>query len=203
MSKEGKALPKSLTEILKEQLLLLTFLVLYAGTVATDTYYATMNVGYQFLSLPASHLTYRGITTLFQEPPLFIVYLLAVVALIVDDRLVAEERWYGRWRTIAAYVLVVLMLIVTFPLARRGGRNAAVADLRDATSTLPRVHIVTTDGTDFSMDGRWRLVLQAGGRTAIVQASNPEQERLNGKSVIRSIPDANIKIMETLPRAAQ
>lgn len=192
--------PKSLGEILKEQLLLVGFLVLYAGIVTTDAYYGTLSVGYQFLSLPASHLIYRGVTTLAEIPALLIVYAVAVAWLMLDDHLIRTTAKYSKCRAPAAYALIMLLLTVTFPLARRGGVRAAQRDLWDGTSTLPRVHVVTTAGEDLRAEDRWRLVLQSTGRVAVVQILTPTETTLNAKPIIRYFPESELKSMETEPR---
>jgi hypothetical protein len=200
MTKKEPSEPKSLGEILKEQLVLVSFLVLYAGLVATDSYYSTLSVGYQFLSLPASHLLYRGITTVIEAPALLLVYVIAVAFLVIDDQLSRSAVRYVQWRAVAGYLLVVVLLAMTFPLARRGGIRAAEHDLWDATSTLPRVHITTTGGEDLQAEQRWRLVFQSAGRIAVVKALRPADVVLNGRVMIRYFPESAITTMETEPR---
>src|SRR5438477_9600817 len=96
--------PVALPGIIKDQLILLSFLVLLAGIVSTETYYAVFGVKYQFLSLPSFHLIYRGLTSLFDAPLLLLTYAAAALWLVLD-MYGAAKRWdrFLRYRGVASY----------------------------------------------------------------------------------------------------
>lgn len=138
---------QSISATLKDELLLIGFLVLFVGIISTDTYYASFGVRYQFLSLPSFHIVYRGLTVLTSAPYLLLPYGLVVIYFWlgkdIDQRLM--NSWFQRWHTLLSYVVILAMLAVTYPLARYAGRSAAQLDLHETTTTLPEVVRLVTD----------------------------------------------------------
>lgn len=137
----GDGNTQSISASLKDELLLIGFLVLFVGIISTDTYYAAFGVRYQFLSLPSFHIVYRGLTVLRDAPYLLLPYGLVVIYFWLDRDIDQRAMNFGsqRWRTLLSYVVILAMLAVTYPLARRAGRSVAELDLHETTSTLPEV----------------------------------------------------------------
>lgn len=131
---------------LKEQLLLVSSLVLFAGIVTTDTYYAAFGVRYQFLDLASEHLIYRGVSALTDSVLLAVVYFLAIFWLAKGSVLMREHL--GRWRDwvelITCLVLVVLTSTAYFA-AISEGRLQAARDISEKTSSLPTIEAIKGD----------------------------------------------------------
>jgi hypothetical protein len=191
--------PKGLGETLKEQIALVTLLVIFVGICATDAYYGTLSLGYQFLDLPSSHLVYRGITIIASAPWILIPYLLATFWVAADD-IPAFRRWIGGARLPAAYLLVVGLLGITFPMARCAGRRAAHADLCESTSTLPRIaYLESKSGTIETIASRYRLLLRQSGSIIYFQPLTD----CHGAALpnVKHLSDSEIAKFETLPYA--
>ena len=156
---------QSISATLKDELLLIGFLVLFIGIISTDTYYATFGVRYQFLSLPSFHIVYRGLTVLTDAPYLLLPYGLVVIFLWLGRNIdpLGVNSWFRRWRTLLSYAVILAMLAVTYPLARHAGRTAANLDLNETTTTLPEVvHLVTEhkdQDQELSNEPNYRLLL--------------------------------------------
>jgi hypothetical protein len=195
---QGESPVKPLAELLKEQLLLLSSLVLIVGVASTDSYYGTFSFGYQFLDLPANHLIFRGVTMLATSPWLFALYAIAILWLLVDDRLVATTS-YTRWRSATSYVIILALLGLAFPLARYAGRVAAIRDL-GPQSRLPRLARLQTKDEQLDLQRGYRLLLS---NTHFVVVFQPLKSPANGAELpkIRQFPLESVQALETLPNA--
>lgn len=130
---------KSMSEILKEQLALIGLLVLFVGIVSTETYYAWFGLRYQLLDVPATHLLYRGITSLVGEPLLALPYLVAVGCLCLDDQ-ATRRNWSIRSVSVPlTYAVLVGLIAASYYGALHAANAAAQRDATAATSTLPRL----------------------------------------------------------------
>lgn len=155
------AKPPPLSGVIKDELVLMSFLVLFVGIISTETYYYSFGIKYQFLSLPASHVIYRGLTAIITSPSLLIPYIVAVAWLVLDGyapRL--NLRWLLPLQRPLSYILMLVLLIIAYPLARRTGRLEASSDLRINTSSLPTlIYLKTSDGTEYKSDKGYRLLM--------------------------------------------
>lgn len=125
---------------LKEQLALIGTLVVFVGIVSTEAYYRQFGMRYQFMSLPASHIVYRGLTAVAFGPYIVIPYAIASLAFALDEHLLTVS-WgrLSRLRTVVAHTFVILLVAITYPLAHHVGVREAERDLTLETSQLPRV----------------------------------------------------------------
>lgn len=138
---------QSISANLKDELLLIGFLVLFVGIISTDAYYASFGVRYQFLDLPSFHIVYRGLTVLTSAPYLLLPYGLVVLFLWSGRNvyLFGVNSWFQHWRTLLSYAAILVMLAVTYPMARYAGKRAAEIDLHETTTTLPEVVYLVID----------------------------------------------------------
>lgn len=145
---EARKEAKPLSSSLKDDLVLFGFLVLFVGLVSTDTYYAAFGIRYQFLSLPSFHVVYRGLSVLILAPYLLLPYAITIVLLWLDRDVSRVNRRiaFRRWRTLLSYGLIMLMLTITYPLARYAGNREAERDLYEDTSNLPEVVNLILEG---------------------------------------------------------
>ena len=78
---ESGSSPQPRAGLIKDELLTLSSLVLFAGIISTEAYYDSFSVRYRLLGLPSSHVVYRGLTILIDAPYLLVPYLLAAIRL--------------------------------------------------------------------------------------------------------------------------
>jgi hypothetical protein len=148
-----------LASALKEQLALIAFVVLFAGMISTETYYAAYGIRYQFLGLSVAHLISRGLTSVLDSPILLLTFLSAIAWLGGGARLFAthKQNRAGLVQPVT-YALVFAIVVVTYFSAVAAGRNAAEQDLKNTTSRLPVVQAMTdAEGKPLSFGG-YRLL---------------------------------------------
>lgn len=153
--------------VLKEQLALITFLVLFAGLVAIDTYYAGFGVRYQVMDFSVTHLVYRGLTAVIDGPWLVIAYIVAIGWLAGGSAWLADHgaRWVP-WVQPITYALIIFLVLVAYLAAITAGANAASCDIADKTSGLPVIReIKSKDGAELPFAG-YRLLF--AGKDSVV-----------------------------------
>jgi hypothetical protein len=154
---------------LKEQLTLITFVILFAGLIATETYYAAFGVRYQLLELSVTHLVYRGLTAALDSPALVLAYLVTIAWLSFGaDRLAGMRRpWVRRSLQPITYALILVVVGTTYFAAVAAGARFANLDLQARTSRLPVVQeIKDSEGKPLPFAG-YRM-LMAGKDTIVV-----------------------------------
>jgi hypothetical protein len=57
-------------KVLKENLSLLSLMVVLVGTSSTDAYYSLFGLRYELIDIPASHILFRGLTAVWAFPAL-------------------------------------------------------------------------------------------------------------------------------------
>ena len=151
---------------LKEQVALLALVVLFVGLISTEAYYAEFGVRYQDLGLPVTHFVYRGLTTLVNAYAIAALYVLAALWLFLLDALhtrISRPRAVG-----GTYVLVVLLLVTGYPLARSAGLREARKDMTYGDSRLPTVEcLVSAEGSCRPEYRRFRYLVTANGQIMI------------------------------------
>ena len=164
--------------MLKEQFALIAILVVLIGTVYTDYYYASFGIRYQSLNLPASHILYRGFTILRDAPYVALPYLLAVILLVTD--VAAGHTWYAKNRLRLSYLVIAIVLVLSYILASVAGKNAAKTDL-STSSTLPKVkQLVGSDDSPCEPDACRLLIIDGDYLYVFVPTGNvPTVKRLD------------------------
>ncbi|NYH24232.1 hypothetical protein [Paraburkholderia bryophila] len=137
---EPSTAQQGIATALKEQLLLVSSLVLFAGIVTTDTYYSAFGLRYQFLDIAPEHLLYRGVRALTDSIALAIAYFVAIFWLAGGAS--ASKRLLGRWQDwveLITYLVLVGLATTAYFAAIGEGRLQAERDISIATTTLPTV----------------------------------------------------------------
>jgi hypothetical protein len=162
---------------LKEQLALITFLVLFAGLVATDTYYAGFGIRYQVMEFSLTHLVYRGLTAVIDGPWLITAYLIAIGWLAGGSAwLTARGPRWTNWVQIITYSLIIVLVAVAYFAAIAAGANAANRDLSAQTSQLPVIReIKAKDGTVLPYAG-YRLLFASKDSVILFKAAASSSE---------------------------
>jgi hypothetical protein len=156
--REDESESTSLASVLKEEVLVLGFLILYVGIVSADAYYRYFGVKYQLLNLPS--VQYRGSILLFYSPSLLVPFTLVAIWLIVDRYAMKTYARFRRARHIAVYVVMLLILLIAYQLAVRAGMKEAEKDMYETSSSLPKVvKLVTAKETLIGADSNLRLLM--------------------------------------------
>lgn len=186
---------KGVSEILKDQILLLGLLVFFIGIVSTEVYYSAFGLRYQFSSLPSFHLVYRGLSVLITEPYLLLPYLIATAWLSVDASATAARL--RRFRVPISYGLIALLLAATYPLAKVAGTRQADRDMYAGTSTLPTV-ISVSGVDDFGLDpaDQYRLLMMDGDFLVVFKPLS--QSARATLPIIKRIAKGNVHVVETI-----
>lgn len=157
----------SIAAALKEQLALISFVVLFAGLVSTETYYAGFGIRYQVMEFSITHLVYRGLTAVFDGPWLVLAYLVAISWLAGGSIRIA--KWWpstAPWAQPITYGLVILVVIVTYFAGVAAGAHAANIDLGAESSRLPVIReLKDKDGKAMPYKG-YRLLF--AGKDSII-----------------------------------
>lgn len=162
------AAPPSIASTLKEQLALLSFLVLFAGIVATETYYTAFGVRYQVLDLGLPHLIYRGVTAVLHSVMLIVAYAVAIFWLAVGADWIARfGRFAGRLVPLGTYVLIALVVATSYFAAIDSGRASASQDQSAMTSALPIIQAIQSSG-GAALPFRGFRLLTAGKDTVLI-----------------------------------
>lgn len=173
--RKQKDKPLTISEIIKDQLILISSLILAVGIISTHTYYSVFAIKYQFLDLPTFHIVYHGLLILIDAPYLLAPYAIAVAWLAFDNYAsLSNWRKFLRFRVPLTYGLIIVLFAITFPLARRAGKKQAEADLYEGTSTLPRiVNMEFSNGEKFGLRDQYRLLVVDSTYTIIFKPLDP------------------------------
>jgi hypothetical protein len=152
----SKDVSASVAPPLRDQIALLGMLVFFAGVVETEQYYRMFSLKYQSLSIPVSHLVYRGATAVLEWPLLVAPYFLALAWLLGSVRFPIALRM-NPVPVVNATVLI-LVVVLTFAIAQKAGTNEAQADFVELTCQLPKIKRIAAKRAAGLDDGRYRLL---------------------------------------------
>ncbi len=195
-SKEPKKPGESLIGPLKDQIALIALLVTLAGLASTEAYYARFNVQYQFLSLPATHIVYRGIGVALSRPYVSIPYVIASgwILLVSSGRLLTRSQ---RFELPLTYVVIFLSTISTYLIARVAGTQQADADRVEQTCTLPRVMAAEIkDMPDIDIGQKLRLLTIDANYVIVFKPVNDATARI---PLVKRISKDAVRTLETAP----
>lgn len=190
----------SLSGVIKDELFFVSSLILFVGIISTENYYQTFNIKYQFLNLPVFHIIYRGLTAVIANPALVFPYFVAVGWLVLDG-LAAKRNWnkFLQYQRPLAYLLMFLVLLGTYPLARRSGRIEAEVDLRSESSTLPIINKLEAKGfseTEKEMfENQYRLLMIDSDY--IIYFKPLKKDQTETIPIIHRLPKGEVYVLDT------
>lgn len=192
-----KSQTAALSGTIKDELVLISFLILLVGIISTESYYHVFGIKYQLLSLPSFHVVYRGFTAVLAYPLLVLPYALAAVWLVIESAF--ADRWprFQTYRRGVSYLVIVILVALVYPLARRAGAREANADLRANTSTLPTIVALETKGGQKLTAGEdYRLLMVESDFVIVFVPIADEQKQTS--PYIKRIPKGEIHVLETV-----
>jgi hypothetical protein len=184
---------QAVAKAIRDNLALLAFLVVLVGTSSTEAYYATFGLRYQYLSLSADHVLFRGLTVGFSNPTVWIIYFVCVIGLAGQSPLVLALGGLSRARLLL-YALVVAVVAAAWVAGSAGGRSAALADGTESRSALPKVlrlEIREGRGITDPLEGE-RLLMQSSAGLFLVR---PVRDRATETPFVRFVPGGNINAL--------
>ena len=150
----------SFASAVKDEMVLLGLLVMFVGMSSTEAYYSVFGLRYQYLAFSPWQLLYRGLTALLDAPSLLVPYLVAVVWMCWHrEEGKRKKRDRGMWSNFASYLMVLLLLVTSYPLARWQGRRLAARDIDENTTTLPHVISMITERDERTAEDGYLLLL--------------------------------------------
>jgi hypothetical protein len=158
----------SLAAALKDQIALISLLVLFAGFVSTDTYYSAFGLRFQLLDLPINHLIYRGLSALVNSSLLAPAYILAIAWLAFGAQLVQRYlKATNEQAQAISYTVIAVAVIAAYFGGIVAGRNAANEDILEATSRLPVIQSITNSKGEPLQFEENRLLLNQKDRVVV------------------------------------
>lgn len=130
---------KRLADILKEQLALVALVVLLSGTVYADAYYSQFGIKLSSLGFQSSYIVYRGFSVVLDHPSIAVPYFVSLAWFAFDEMNLRRQSAFIRFRTLAAYIMVVMVLVSSYYLAYRAGVSRSIQDMHKETSTLAKI----------------------------------------------------------------
>lgn len=174
---------------LKENLSLLSLMVVLIGTSSTESYYASFGLKYQMLNVPAAHILFRGLTAIWGLPLLALVYILALVIVACQPQIALLLGGLDRLR-FANHAAIAIFVVLAWVGGEYAGYSAAMADMKADISSLPLVSKMDfKDGASDQMPSSpsqgYRLLLQT---TEGLRIFKPVQNPSSESPLIKFIP---------------
>lgn len=179
-----------MAKTIRDNLVLLAFVVVLVGTSSTEAYYASFGLRYQYLSLSGDHILVRGLTAGFANPVVWLLYVISIALLASQARLTLFVGGLTRARYVG-YTASLLLIAAAWAAGAAGGRAAALADGTEGRSTLPKVirlDVKQGRGVAGPMEGE-RLLMQSGAGLFLVR---PVRDRSTKAPLVRFVPGGNV-----------
>jgi hypothetical protein len=125
---------------IKDELFLISIIILAAGLVFTDAYYQRFGFKYQMLNFSTAHIIYKGLTMVVTSPLMLFPYLLTI-SLVLLELYAIKRHWkvFLELRTPIVYFFLIANLMIIYPLAAKAGRLQAEIDMYIETTGLPKI----------------------------------------------------------------
>jgi hypothetical protein len=166
---------------LKENLSVLSLMVVLIGTSSTESYYGYFGLKYQLLSIPAAHILFRGLTAVWGLPLLALLYVLALAIVATQSRLALLLGGLDRLRW-ANHAAIAIFVMLAWVGGEYAGHSAALTDMKADASSLPLISKIdlkeaaSEQGPSSPSEG-YRLLLQTSEGLRMFKAvQNPENE---------------------------
>jgi len=196
MKSEGEDIQPKLGNV-KDELFLISFIILCAGLVFTDSYFQRFGFRYQLLDLSTVHIVYKGLTILINSPFMLIPYLLTV-GLISFEMLAIRKKMtvFLMMRTPIIYLFLIVNLLIIFPLAKNAGVRQALIDIQEETSKLPKIKkLLTKDFVIEAPKDGYLLFMIDGDFVTVFTPLRPSEK--NAYPIIKRISKSEITMLET------
>lgn len=130
---------------IKDELFLISFMILSAGLVFTDAYYQRFGFRYQALNLSTFHIVYKGLTTIFTSPLMLLPYALTIALVMFEFYAIKNKMdFFLSLRTPIIYLFLIVNLLIIFQLGKSTGLKQAFLDMHENTTGLPRIKLLKT-----------------------------------------------------------
>jgi len=166
-SESAKQEDKRSADFIKDQLIILSFLVLYVGIVDTEAYYSAFGVRYQLLSFPSFHVMYRGLTAVRAAWYLAIPYVLILLWFYFEER--HKDRLSPGTRILVSSMMAIVLVSISYPIAQYVGFQEAYKDMNEKTSRLPMIACLRYTDDKECRYQHHRLLLSIGDEIILFQ----------------------------------
>jgi hypothetical protein len=180
---------------IKDELFLISFLVIASGLIYVDAYYQRFGIRFQSLDFNATYILYKGLIMVTSYPIILLPYFFTVIILFFNLFAAgAVPRWLVSSRMFFLYVLIFADLLLLFPLARGAGQSQATADMRSTTS-LPKILVLKTATEDFSQPKSNFVLFQID--KDFIYMFEPSASPESQTPILFRIPKSDIKQFKT------
>jgi hypothetical protein len=186
---------------LKENLSLLSLMVVLIGTSSTESYYGSFGLKYQVLSIPAAHILFRGLTAVWGLPLLALLYILALAIVASQSRLALLLGGLDRLRWVN-HTAIAIFVVLAWAGGEYAGHSAALTDMKADASSLPLISKIdfkegVSEQEPYSPSQGYRLLLQTSEGLRIFKAvQNPDNE----SPLIKFIPAEGVHALTICAR---
>jgi hypothetical protein len=128
---------------IRDELFLISFIVLCAGLVFTDAYYQRFGYRYQAFNFSTLHIIYKGLTMVFTSPFMLIPYVLTIFMVIFELFAIRKNIYtFLSFRIPILYTFIIINLLIVFSLAKNTGEKQAALDMNMETTGLPKIRLL-------------------------------------------------------------
>lgn len=182
---------------IKDELYLISFVILCSGLVYTDSYYQRFGFRYQFLTLSVMHIIYKGITMVFDSTSMLLPYL-ATIFLLVIEGIAIREGWkkFLALRTPIIYLFLIVILSFIFKFAQDAGIRQAQTDLNIETSKLPKIRSLKSSGFNLEVTSQINLLFMVDN-DFVVFFVPLDSGVVNAYPVIKRVQKSDVILLET------
>lgn len=183
----------------KDELFFISFIILCAGLVFTDSYYQRFGFRYQLLDLSAMHIIYKGLTMIINSPLMLIPYSLTVGLILFEILAIRKGfKFFLMMRTPITYLFLVVNFLIIFPLSINAGAHQAMIDMRYSSSGLPKIKTLNSKVLvidSLKKNDKYLLFMIDGDFVTVFTALNENEKK--GYPIIKRIPKSEIELLET------
>jgi hypothetical protein len=142
---DSKAETTSIGSI-RDELFLISFIVLCAGLVYTDAYYQRFGFRYNSLNITTVHIVYKGLAMVLMSPLMLIPYGLTLALRLFEIYAIKTKlHFFLELRTPIIYGFLVVTLSMIYYLAQEAGMKQARRDMFASSSDLPKIICFKSD----------------------------------------------------------
>ena len=185
---------KSLFSNIKEELALITLVILATGLIFVDAYYQTYGLRVDSFSGNSLMLVYKGLLMTINYPIIFLPYAITIAIPSIDIYL-AKTKWWLKFKRPIAYTILFFILYFAYCLATNLGVRRGRQDMVLNTTHLSKIQVLETKSDTTQAPEQILLLLATDNDFIYVFEPTPNLE--NQIPVIQRISKGEVLSVKT------